>query len=745
AVVPGLALQPNANGAGAVATVRGVNFDANVSGQNGTIEFYLNDTPISGTVLMQAMYDIGQLEVLRGPQGTLRGRASPSGSITVSLRKPNLSEVGGNAQATVNDLNGFNINGALNIPIIQDKLAVRVAGLVANDRGNRVRSWRAGDIKPRNDTESGRISVRADPFDGILLLDFTYQAMLRNTRQYEQVESIAGMPSNAPNPTIRARQRLGSGAMPFTTRQEIDNYTWQAQLSLFDQKLVYVGSSSKLNNLGTETADKAGIFGSQTFDGPIVVSGFRPAENFDLYPDRVTANGPISRMTRSIATSESHEVRLQNETRIFDMFDYVIGAMQYSFETPSYLLVPNLVGVVNTASTPKTANLLTIADGYSLRYGHAKEQSLFGNLTARPVEGLEISGGLRRIWYKGLTGLVSYNGSADGMDVLPYRNKIDEAATIYTGAIKYNVTPDLMVYASTGSSWRAPTAVIGGPIIPDANQARFLKLPAETSKSYEVGFKSDWLDRRLRLNVTAYHQKFKNYQYRMPGNGVFGFDRLRNAVIPFNYAAPVPVKVYGMEAELSYQILPNWSIGGLVTYTDGKISKGANLPCADVNGDGVADTTVPDRSVFLDGTVPYVGVCPATKSLRSSTASPWAASIQSEYAHRINDGMDAYLRGLFSWKGHSQNDPVNPHDSIKSYGLLNLYAGLRDVDGGWELSAYAKNLTNAYRVTSRTLFPLATALAAGTPGNYNYTNYYGIESTAPREFGINFRMAFGSR
>ena len=55
-----------------------MNFDANASGNSGTIQFYFNAAPLSPGAVLQQMYDIGQIEGQRGPQGTLRGRASPS-------------------------------------------------------------------------------------------------------------------------------------------------------------------------------------------------------------------------------------------------------------------------------------------------------------------------------------------------------------------------------------------------------------------------------------------------------------------------------------------------------------------------------------------------------------------------------------------------------------------------------------------------------------------------------------------
>ena len=88
-------------------------------------------------------FDLGQIEVLRGPQGTLRGRASPSGSITVTTRRPNLFEVGGYANATGADTADVNVQGAIGFPIVDGVLALRLAGLTSKNEGNRVHSINA--------------------------------------------------------------------------------------------------------------------------------------------------------------------------------------------------------------------------------------------------------------------------------------------------------------------------------------------------------------------------------------------------------------------------------------------------------------------------------------------------------------------------------------------------------------------------------------------------------------------------
>jgi iron complex outermembrane recepter protein len=161
-VVPGLSIVPNANGIGSASSMRGVNHDVNVSGENGTIQYYFNDAPVASNQVIQAMYDIGQIEVLRGPQGTLRGRSTPSGSITIGARKPNLTEVGGYGSGTIASASTSNAQFGLNVPIIADKLGIRVAGLYDRNRGDRVTSVNSS-VKPRRETKSVRASVRAEP------------------------------------------------------------------------------------------------------------------------------------------------------------------------------------------------------------------------------------------------------------------------------------------------------------------------------------------------------------------------------------------------------------------------------------------------------------------------------------------------------------------------------------------------------------------------------------------------------
>src|SRR3546814_2406794 len=112
--------------------------------------------------LFNSMFDVGQIEVLRGPQGTLRGRASPSGSITVTTQKPDLYESGGYADLTRTNLDALNVNGAFNLPIIPEKLAIRIAGIDDRNEGDHVRSIHSS-VEPSAATKAYRASLRFEP------------------------------------------------------------------------------------------------------------------------------------------------------------------------------------------------------------------------------------------------------------------------------------------------------------------------------------------------------------------------------------------------------------------------------------------------------------------------------------------------------------------------------------------------------------------------------------------------------
>ncbi|MDE2404729.1 MAG: TonB-dependent receptor [Sphingomonadales bacterium] len=734
-VVPGLNMAANANGIGTTSSVRGVNYDVNASGNNGTIEYYLNDAPISSGPLFTAMYDVGQIEVLRGPQGTLRGRASPSGSITVTARRPNMTEVGAVLEGTINDIGTRNVKVAMNIPLVKDVLAIRLAGLYDQNEGNRVLGTNDTADKPMVKTKSGRISLRFTPAD-FIEVNGMYQKIDRESAQFEQVASFsnfaAGVPASAV--VINPNDRLSNEPGLQTYHQYFDIFDWSVALRGFGQKLTYVGSVTKQHMLSQNVGDPAYFFRGAQF----------------------------GQSTDSRAKQESHEVRLQNEERLFGMADYVIGYFRNSLNSPTNLIQRTPVGF-NFGSF---GALATVANTNIARRGPSLETSVFGNLTLHIGDRTELSGGVRHINYHSQGEL--YIGCPNYDDCAPLAAAHEDSKrshTIYTASLKHRFNDNLMAYFNFGTSWRPGPNVIGDfSLNRSALENSFLILPDETSKSYELGIKSDWFDKRLTLNVAVYQQDYNNFPYRSSSgvyyvNYTFVSPNVVPAVGTFNFVGAVPVRVRGVEAEGSFKVTPNWTIGGNLNYSLGRLKNGL-MPCNDLNGDGKPDAlTVAPTLAQLQTAYGANNLGACRLNIRSASAPVWSGTVNTEYEHALSGKLNGYLRGLWSWQGKTGNDPQNAFDDIKAHSNLNLYVGIRAADGAWDLSLFAKNLTNDRTVLSVSNGPLTTSyqslpyvLVAGRPSPTGRpaaatasSTYAGITMVAPREFGASLRIALGSR
>lgn len=723
ALVPGLTMTQSPNGSGTQSSLRGIAYDVNASGANGTIEFYLNDAPISSDILFQSMFDIGQIEVLRGPQGTLRGRASPSGSITVTTRRPDLNDPGGYINGTATSLGGWNGNAAINVPILLGRLAVRVAGMVDDNDFNEVKSIN-NSLSPRSRTEGIRFSALANPIDP-LTLSFSYSRATRNVRSFDQAESANIFdPTQPASPVfITAADRLSVQRVPRTFNQNFAVYNWQAQLDILGQRINYVGGHTYTTSDARNSSDP-GAFFSPLFPSNVVGYGS-------------TTLNPGSRQT-------VHELRLSSQERLAGIFDYVIGYLHDSRSGLTPLVSETLI----FSGTPTPTNLVRFVQSNILRTNASLEKSFFGNVTAHIGEATEISGGIRHIKYHSES-----TSQLGGVDLVAPENRTP-TATIYSASLKHRFTPDLMVYATFGTSWRIggnTNGIILRNVSPTRNTAAVQALvfpPDEKSKSYEIGVKSDFLGKRLRLNLTGFYQTFDNFQY-FPRNIFVGGPNPStgaNTVIQAaGLAVGVPARVYGAELEAQFRASEHFNIGVTAAYSLSKIKNG-NAPCNDLNRDGIPDgaSALPSFAVLSAATGGNnVSFCRVNQ--RGGLTSPISATAQAEYSLPVSNWGQGYARGLVVYQGNSQNDPTYTIDDVKAYATLNFYAGLRGDDGSWDLGAYVKNLTGVNRALSRNASFYTAPYQLGATAVNGATTYRGVTENAPREFGVTFRVAFGSR
>ena len=722
-LIPGLQLRVEPNGFGASAQIRGVAYNANASAQP-SVEFYYNDAPITSAYVQQQMYDIGQIEVARGPQGTLRGRASPSGAISVSTRKPDLNQAGGYVASSASNLGTLNINGGVGLPIIPGVLAVRVAGLYTTDEVNRIHTVNPGldGRGPHSDTRAGRASVLLQPSDW-LRIEGVYQHLGSHSRSYDQYASFGLVNPAAPaSPrSIKPADLLSIEETPRDVDQKLDMFNWRGEVRFAGQKLIYQGQYAKISTTSTTDTDAANYFvGRDTFQ-----------------------------LTTGHSTTASHEVRLQNEERVLGMFDYVVGGFDWSQKSPTSLLVDTAVtlpaflggGIAAVAQTPITTTQIL------------HERSFFGNLTAHIGDKFQISAGARHIHFTSPATTLSIAGNA-----LPGSAQVNDNNWIYSASAQYFITPDVMVYASTGTSQRPGPTIVGNFSLVSSDRERsFQYMNPESSRSYEIGFKSAFFDKRVILNLTAFHQTFSNYTYKISQPIYYqNFTFINGAVVPVvgqsaQFASNVPLEVNGLEAEIGWKVTPHFNLNVVASYASSKIKNGT-VPCDDLNGDGVPDTltTAPTLAQIQAAYgANYIGACKVSQ--RGTDQSPFSATVQAEYTHPVSDKVEFFTRGLFAFQGNSLNDPNNAFDNVGGYGLLDLFAGVRGADGAWEVNFFAKNLFNTVKATTFGL-PATTSYQELQPPTFQTTagatavsTYSIINTTRPRELGVSVRFAFGAR
>ena len=709
AVVPGLTLSSGGNGTSFSATVRGASFSFESSAAP-TVEFYLNDALVLSTYVFQSFFDVGQIEVLRGPQGTLRGRASPSGSITITTRRPDLNETGGMVDLSGTTRGGINAKAAFSLPLVKDVLAVRVAGIVDQNDYNDVHSIN-NRTNPYSNTIGGRVSVRFEPAD-FFSANVMYQHLDRKQLSFTQVESqsVTDPAATPSSRLILASDRLGitDGAAQIHSKQDV--VTGNATAKFLGQSLTYVGSYSQQRLPNTIPQDSANIFPNSEF-----------YQNLD-----------------TVYKQHTHEVRLASDERIAGIFDYAVGWFNTDVHADNNITTRSAVTFLGSlaavAATPVVSN------------NGQKENSFFGNVTAHIGDQTELSGGVRHINFERRNFL-----SVSGATLVSARQK--STPTVYNFSLSHRFSDSFLAYANTGSSWRGGPLFVGvfRPLTPRLQ--KFILLQNETSKSYEVGIKTNFLDKRLRLDIAAYHQDFKNFIYRGSSVNYVDLTATGPQANSFNFGASVPAKVTGVDVDMAFQVTPRFNIGAAFSYAKSKI-KGGVIACNDLNGDGIPDATSTTPTVAqIRAGAGGEDVAQCQVSDRLSFAPDWSLAVQSEYSKELTSGTDAFMRGLLSYYPKNVQDPRNRFDDVKAYGLLNLYLGVRDPGGAWEVSLYGKNITNTgVRLSRGDASSVATSVQALQPPTFRTTvgqrvtsGYATATYTPQREFGLNVRYAFGSR
>lgn len=719
-------------------TLRGISFDPD-QGTSPAVEVYYNEIPSDAQTVYTAIYDIAQIEVLRGPQGLLRGLSAPAGSITIATRRPDFSKTEGYAQASFTDKAGVNLQGGLTLPL-SETLSVRVAGLYDGNRVNHVRNLTLGGKRGSNDTTSGRITLGYKPnadFSAYL----SYQYLDSDAKSYQQVVGGGNTPQRVyaevfGTPSIFVPPAFGGG--PFATNPTVlsgpaltaDDYAAVSDGGYHVRNRTHIVNLSADYDLGAATLSFVGahqfsrVVTDRDQDLGNAISGYIQASHvvvpskFDTQELRLHSNNKEGLGWSVSAFHYNRTGDVINDVSN-DLFVYNTdpnGFVQAPLGAGgSFITVPNKLPLFVHVVVPVRTKTLSFAGNVSYNSGP-----------------LRIEAGLRySIRKNNQTTQITTTGfqNSGPNEVIPANLQKTESKPWTGGAnISYDIADDLTVYAAYGHSYRAATT---GVSLPVGITADLIRTNPEKTDAFEAGIKGKVLG-RLHYSVAGFYQKFDGYLRRF--EGIYwrsAADPQGQGFFGFNYNGDAEVK--GIEASLEGRASDNWDIGVSASYAKARY-KNALLPCNDYAGTGTPNQTGAP-AITGTGNVSY-----CRSNGRISDIPDFGLTANTEVRFPMGaltpfaSAMLSYRPGYFSQT--AQYD-------YQARTQVNAFVGLRGPDEKWSITVFARNLLNQHKITNISLgTQTISSIMAGFGGGTYDSGYRTVNVTNPREFGLTFGVNF---
>jgi iron complex outermembrane receptor protein len=633
-------------------TIRGVGFDGleNNSAQPG-VAFVQNGVYIASPLGLTASFlDLKQIEVLRGPQGTVNGQNADGGAINVTTGMPSLDGFHADSEVSYGSYNYDRVRAVANVPLT-DTFAVRAAVQHEGHSG-----WLDAPDQPytnhtgNEDAWTERLSALWKPNER-LSIDFWTELFdndvngLDVRNPLDPIADPRGTSNDYPTP-----QETHSRIAATTLAYDLDFAVFKS-ISSYQYVIVDAQYSSDLVN----RAAALDLYGVKD-EIPVYV---RQSASYTEEINLSHTGGWLDWIVGSFFL-RSHEKEL-----IFEDQQSSPVSIPY---TPSFFPTPGELGAL-------------YGEGLAFESAsHSKRTSIAGysQATFHATDALRITAGVRYSWDK------YTSDTSDFFAVpVPLESKFDRATGKAT--IEYDIVPASTVYAgvSTGVKPGGTNLNPGALVVPTEFKNEFVR-------AYEIGSKNELLDRRLRVNVSAFYNDYRNLQE--DSEDILPYDGgITN--IPKSH-------VYGLEVETSV-ILP---AGFRVDANSAMMRSGVDshffaldpdvaFQTDRANGGRFVGNDIPDRAgAFQDlygsqlARVPHFAAgAGITKSTDLGGAGKLDLTVQGNY-------RSAYWARIFNnpaidWVGHEFTMNFNAHYQPRQ--------------GPWYLEFQVTNLTGSNDVASR--------------------------------------------
>jgi iron complex outermembrane recepter protein len=746
--------------------------DGNHSGSQPGVGTYLDEQPVTtidGTLDVH-IYDIQRIEVLEGPQGTLYGASSESGTVRIITNKPDTTKFEAGYDFDGNRVDhggtGWEAEGFVNIPL-SPIAAIRLVGWDQHDAGY------ISNVAGTDKNACIQNGVRTFP-------------------------SWAGQPAGAgadgiiaPCPTVST---IGAGSISNAAYVKNDYNTVDTRGGRAALKLDLGDNWTVSPTFMGQSLDTQGFFGYDPAVGDLQVAHFGPENsqdsfiqsaltvegkfsNFDLvyagaylkrdthsladysdyaeFYDRIYGSGagwtdnagkPIDPqqivVSKSYFEKWSHELRLTTpqdlpvkgtvgvfiQRQLHDIWSQQVMP-GYGFTNPTGnpdSPTPNPNGFGSDFSIPTLANTIWLTDEQRVD----RDKALFFQGEWDITSQWSMNGGLRYFKYdNSLEGFYGYSagyynghpgvGLCFAPPTTPYapctdlNKQVADSGTVPKVNLTYKITPDKMVYATYSKGFRPGgvnrTAVAGIP----AYQADYLT-------NYEVGWKTQWFNHRLRWNGAAFWEDWKNFQFSFQGPG--GLTIIENGG---------GARIKGIENEIEFAATNALTLSTSFTFLDPRLTQNICGVAGVTNCPGVNDTVNGGNPQPFTGT-PWIGpTAPAGTNL--PVTPKFKANVVARYAFDEVAGWTPF--GQVSGVYQTQTAPLLLLNQLQNVGMQPAYA-LIDLVAG---AHHDKTLMQLYVTNVADRRAELTRFNETNPSNNNQTY---IIPAQPRTIGIKFGQKF---
>ena len=638
--------------------------------------------------------DLDQIEILKGPQSTFFGNNAIAGAFNITTKAPSFT-AGGTARLLYGSYGERVAEVAMGGPLT-DKLAIR-AVLHYDGMDGWLNEVSDNRKIPEQDNFAGRLSLVYKPTDRLeIKLKVEASSNKQNGIPYQGDEC----PPPAPfSPSGFCAVGLSQGLGPDFNLNSTNNTQSPGQfIKLNTQEYV-----------GTINYDLSG----HTLTSVTGYQRFTYNQNLDV--DNIPSQQIISYLPEDYSQF-SQEVRLTSPSN--QKIEYLVGGYFQTdkLDSSRIQIFPYLNPTIN--SLPPLAALVPyLPIGQDVAFTqHEQSYALFGSATWNVTSSLKITGGIRATWvHKSIDSLVVYGaGSANG-DLAPLPGTLNALPALPTGLqllagkslgagtagtvslartdravlpsanVQYFFTPDVQVYGRYARGFLAG-GFNGQETSGDPSTVPF---SPESVNSYEIGLKTELLDRRLTFNLDGFISNYSNLQVTQS---------LQRAVGSRSFVTNAAgATSRGVELESQFRPTPNFRLSAGVTYLDAHFVSYPNVALTALGT--FCHTAANVGNATCIASFGGNGDPGATRDLagQQTPFSPkWSGNVSAEYGLNIGSiRLTPAVSGIFSSSyfpsGTTLNEPLMQQGS---YFRVDARLKVTKMGSGWSLDIIGKNLNN---------------------------------------------------